>query len=181
LTGRILLLVCCVLLGPACVQPVQDGAWTPTAPPNPAPQLTTDIEPSALPIGTNIDDDTQTTDDPCVKTRQDKTEILTAYCARCHSGATAVGLPPWDFVLDDQKLVSEQWIREGQPAQRFAIPGDPEHSAIYVRLAIVGDMPPQPTDLGTPRNPQPSLSDVSVLREWIMHCLPAPADSLGGP
>jgi hypothetical protein len=180
MTRRRLLLLWSALLGPSCFQPVQTNAWTPQMAPDPNATPTTDIEPSALPIQTNIDDDTQTTDDPCVKTEQDKTDVLTAYCARCHSGPTAVGLPPWDFVLDDAKLVSELWIREGQPAQRFVIPGDPDHSAIYQRAAVIGDMPPQPTDLGTPRNPQPSLSDLSVLREWIMHCAPAPAGSVAG-
>lgn len=155
----------------ACFQQLDENAWTPPPPEDPNKQPTTVIEPGALPIGTSVDDEEQTTDDPCVKTRKDKTEILTAYCARCHSGATAIGLPPWDFVLDDSKLVTEEWIREGQAAQRFVIPGDPEHSAVYTRAAIIGDMPPQPTDLGTPRNPMPSLSDLSVLREWILHCL----------
>ena len=50
-----------------------------------------------------------------------------------------MGLPPWNFVLDDSRLVTEQWIREGQPPQRFAIPGDPDHSAVYMRAAVVGD------------------------------------------
>jgi hypothetical protein len=179
--GRRALAVGCALLAASCFQPVQQGAWTPPPPaPDPNAQPTTDIEPSALPIETSLDDATQTTDDPCVKTRQDKTDILTAYCARCHSGPAAVGLPPWNFVLDDQQLVTQQWIREGQAPQRFAIPGDPDHSAIYTRAAVVGDMPPQPTDLGTPRNPQPSLSDTSVLREWILHCLPAPPGTGSG-
>jgi hypothetical protein len=170
----------CVLLVGACLQPVDDNAATPPPPVDPNAQPTTTILPTALPIGLSVDDEGQTTDDPCVKTRRDKTEILTAYCAPCHSGATALGLPPWNFVLDDAKLVTEQWIREGQPPQRFVIPGDPDHSAIYVRAAIVGDMPPQPTDLGSPRNPRPSLSDLSVLREWIMHCAPgAPAEGGG--
>jgi hypothetical protein len=174
------LLPCALLLG-ACFQRVDDNAWTPPAPQDPSMQPTTAILPSALPIDTSIDDTETTTDDPCVKTRQDKTDILKAYCAPCHSGATAIGLPPWNFVLDDDKLVTEVWVREGQPAQRFVIPGDPDHSAIYVRAAIIGDMPPQPTDLGTPRNPKPSLSDLSVLREWIMHCAPgAPATGGGG-
>jgi hypothetical protein len=174
------LLPCALLVG-SCLQPVNDNASTPPPPVDPNAQPTTTILPTALPIGLNADDEGQTTDDPCVKTRQDKTEILTAFCAPCHSGATALGLPPWNFVLDDDKLVTEVWVREGQPPQRFVIPGDPDHSAIYVRAAIVGDMPPQPTDLGTPRNPRPSLSDLSVLREWIMHCAPgSPATGAGG-
>src|SRR5262245_61886823 len=136
--SRRVLLLWCVLVGPSCFQPLRDDATTPAPPPDPDPQPTTVIEPSALPIETNLDDETQTTGDPCAKTRQDKAEILTAYCARCHSGATAVGLPPWNFVLDDDKLVTEEWTREGQPAQRFVIPGDPDHSAVYTRAAVIG-------------------------------------------
>ncbi len=109
--------------------------------------LVTRVVPTADPIALDPNDETKTTADPCEKTRQDKTDILSAYCAGCHSGSAAVGLPPWDFVLDDQRLVTEVWMREGQPAQRFVIPGDPDHSALYQRMAISGDMPPQPTDV----------------------------------
>lgn len=130
---------------------------------------TTVIEPSAAPIELSLEDGTALTADPCVKTRQDKTEILTAYCASCHSGPGARGLPPFDFVLDDARLASESWQRVGQPAQRFVIPGDPEHSALFVRAST--DMPPLPTDLRSERSPAPTPSDLAVLREWITHCL----------
>ena len=111
--------------------------------------LVTQIVPTANPISLDENDESKTTMEPCEKTRQDKAEILSAYCAACHSGGAAVGLPPWSFVLDDQKLVTELWTREGQPSRRFVIPGDPDHSAIYERMAIAQDMPPQPTDVGT--------------------------------
>lgn len=160
-----------------CLQTLQpldrDAATLPVINDNAGP--TTSILPSAPPIGLRVEDDNATTTDPCVKTNQDKTEILTVYCAACHSGPAdrAQGLPPWNFVLDDQRLVTEEFTREEQPPQHYVIPGDPDHSVLYVRAAILRDMPPQPTDLGTPRNPAPSLSDFSVLRDWIEHCLPA--------
>jgi hypothetical protein len=156
------------------LQPLDRGAATPQAAPDPNTTPTTAILASDRPIGLSIDDETATTTDPCVKTTQDKTEILTTYCARCHSGPAeqAQGLPPWNFVLDDNKLIHEQFTREQQPPQRYVVPGDPSHSVLYMRVAVIGDMPPQPTDLGTPRNPAPTLSDFSVLRDWIEHCLP---------
>jgi hypothetical protein len=142
--------------------------------------LVTKVLPSSDPIALDPDDQTKATMDACEKTRQDKRAVLTAYCASCHAGTAAVGLPPWDFVLDDQKLVSSLWMREGQPAQRFVIPGDPDHSALYQRMAVVQDMPPQPTDLGTHRNARPTASDNSIVREWILHCIAGASGSAPG-
>jgi hypothetical protein len=156
------------------IQPVNHGAATPESGRDPSAPPTTAILSSARPIELDPDDESATTADPCEKTLRDKTDILTAYCARCHSGpaAQAQGLPPWNFVLDDNRLISEQFTREQQPPQRYVIPGDPMRSVLYVRAVVLRDMPPQPTDLGTPRNPAPTLSDASVLRDWIAHCLP---------
>ena len=144
--------------GAGCMQPINTRATAGGGARDPNATPTTAIEPSQLPIGTDITDESKTTDDPCVKTRSDKTEVLKAYCASCH------------FVLDDAALISREWIREGQPAQRFVIPGDPDNSVLYTRVAIIGDMPAQPSDLATPRSPAPSLSDISILHEWIAHC-----------
>ncbi|HXI59858.1 MAG TPA: hypothetical protein VNO55_27510 [Polyangia bacterium] len=156
------------------IQPVNHGAATPVPGRDPNAPPTTAILSSARPIELDPEDESATTADPCEKTLRDKTDILTAYCARCHSGpaAQAQGLPPWNFVLDDKRLISEQFTREQQPPQRYVIPGDPMGSVLYVRAVVLRDMPPQPTDLGTPRNPAPTLSDASVLRDWIEHCLP---------
>ena len=169
---RLKLFLASVLLG-ACFQKL-DTAASSQATTAPTDALVTQIDPSADPIALSPTD-AATASDPCDKTRQDKTQILTAFCARCHSGAAPVGLPPWDFVLDDQKLVTETWVRAGQPAERFVIPGDPDHSALYQRMAVAQDMPPQPTDLGTAPNPKPSAADGTVIREWILNCLGATA------
>jgi hypothetical protein len=152
-----------------CFQELDSGADRETSSTPLSGGASTVILPADLPIELNPEDETQTTDDPCVKTRRDKTQILTAFCASCHSGPGSRGLPPFDFVLDDKKLVSQVWSRVGQPDQRFVIPGDPDHSALYLRAT--SDMPPIPTDLGTKRTPAPSWSDLSLLREWIAHCL----------
>jgi hypothetical protein len=169
-------------LAGGCFQKVNDGASRGIGgATSGGSEVITRIVPSTDPIALDPMDEASTTMDPCEKTRRDKTEILTAFCASCHAGSAAVGLPPWNFVLDDDRLVKELWTREGQPPQRFVIPGDPAHSALYQRMAIVGDMPPQPTDLGTHRNPTPSLADISIIEDWILHCLGAsPPTATGG-
>lgn len=172
-TVRLAFLLALTVLAPleACFQTLDTTASSRSAAVPPTTNvLVTQIDPAGAPIELGAAD-AATSADPCDKTRRDKTQILTAYCARCHSGSAAVGLPPWDFVLDDQKLVTETWVRAGQPAQRFVIPGDPDHSALYQRMVLVQDMPPQPTDLGTPANPSPSAADGTVIREWILNCL----------
>ncbi|MFL5305848.1 MAG: hypothetical protein ACJ8F1_11575 [Polyangia bacterium] len=174
---RLQLFLASVLLG-ACFQKV-DTAASSQAATAATDALVTQIDPSADPIELSPTD-AATASDPCDKTRQDKTQILTAYCARCHSGAAPIGLPPWDFVLDDQRLVTETWVRAGQPAARFVVPGDPDHSALYQRMAVAQDMPPQPTDLGTAPNPKPSAADHTVIREWILNCLGATAATGAG-
>jgi hypothetical protein len=156
-------------LSPACFQSLDSSADKATRGVVPAEGPSTAIEPTAIPISLDPDDEQRTTDDPCQKTRLDKTQILTAHCSKCHSGSGAKGLPPFDFVLDDARLVSSMWVRTGQPSQRFLIPGDPDHSALFLRAST--DMPPIPTDVGTSGELAPSASDLSVLREWILHCL----------
>ena len=151
-----------------CFQSLNTQAADSTLNPPPSPDDTA-IDVSSMPIQLDVNDDSQTTMDPCTKVRQDKTNILTAYYAGCHTGPSAQGLPQFNFVLDDATLMTAVWNRAGQAPLRFVIPGDPEHLALYMRAST--DMPPIPTDLSTPRLPSATLSDLSVLREWIMHCL----------
>ncbi len=109
--------------------------------------------------------------------------MLSTYCARCHGGQTAgahQGQPPFDFILDATRLKSavSATVKDavsGQPA-RFLLPGAPPRSRVYVRVAG-GEMPP-PDIVGLPPNPRPTISDLSVLYEWIAHC--TGSDSAGG-
>jgi hypothetical protein len=156
------------LASAACFQSLNTQADQQTLAPPPSGDETA-IDISSMPIQLDVNDDSQTTMDSCTKVRQDKTNILTAYCAGCHTGPSAQGLPQFNFVLDDSTLMTAVWNRAGQAPLRFVIPGDPEHSALYIRAST--DMPPIPTDLSTARLPSATLSDLSVLREWITHCL----------
>ncbi len=132
-----------------------------------APALETpEIE---LPDGT-------TTTDPCVSVVQDATTILTTNCAGCHGGGTArQGTPPFDYVLDVEKLKTARSESIADPLDaplgfRFLRPGDPEHSRLWRRVA--GHEMPPPDTTGLPPLPRPTTSDASVLHSWIKLCVP---------
>ena len=68
----------------------------------------------------------------------------------------------------------------GLPGVGLRLPGDPDHSLIYHRVAVVQDMPP-PSTIGSPLS-HPSVSDFSVLHEWIQSCIPnLPGQDAGPP
>jgi hypothetical protein len=105
-------------------------------------------------------------------------QILDRTCAHCHGGGSAgarQGTPPFDCVLDEERLVSMVSATAKDPEThapaRFLKPGDADHSRIYLR-PLAGEMPP-PDVIGLPANPRPSVSDLSVLRHWIESCIPA--------
>jgi hypothetical protein len=117
-------------------------------------------------------DETIDVGDGCVKTEMDAHEILAGQCANCHgSDNTPQGLPPWDFVLDLDRMKRETWTREGQPAIPFVSVGKPLNSAIYLRAAINRDMPPKQGDVGQPYYDRVTLSQASVLYQWIANCM----------
>src|SRR5207253_2582086 len=99
------------------------------------------------------------------------TEILRTNCAGCHGGGSpGAHKGDFDFVLDFDRLKVARSIDPGMP--RFAVPGFPDASRVYVRIAR-GEMPPPPA-LGVPPLPRPTVSDFSVLYEWIASCLGPP-------
>jgi hypothetical protein len=125
-----------------------------------------------------LDESGNTTTDPCVATRRHTGEILTSYCARCHDGGSVgahQGQPPFDYVLNVDKLTAATSAAVKDPMTqlpaRFLTPGAPMRSRLYVRMAT-GEMPPRDI-VGLPPNPRPSISDVSVVQEWIAHCVGA--------
>jgi hypothetical protein len=126
---------------------------------------------------------------PCEATTAHAMTILTQNCAPCHGGRNAgerLGQPPFDYVLNVAKLIVERSASVPDPVapaanripgtpnfqgMRFVIPGDPDDSRLYLR-AVHKEMPPPPivgmSDTVTSR---PTVSDFSVLRQWIATCL----------
>jgi hypothetical protein len=121
--------------------------------------------------------------DGCEATNIEARAILERTCARCHGGGgpgARQGAPPFDSVLDTTRLVTmvsatAKDTDTHKPA-RFLVPGDPDHSRIYLR-PLNGEMPP-PDVIGLPPNPRPSVSDLSVLRHWVESCV-GPTDTQG--
>jgi hypothetical protein len=118
--------------------------------------------------------------DACEAVRLQAYEVLDRTCASCHSGdapGARQGTPPFDCVLDEERMISMVSASAKDPETkkpaRFLAPGDPDHSRIYLR-PLHGEMPP-PDVIGLPANPRPSVSDLSVLRHWIESCV-APSD-----
>jgi WD40 repeat protein len=75
--------------------------------------------------------------------------VLEANCHRCHGkdGAIEGGM---NFILDRDKLI----------ARRKIIPGKPEESSLFRRIAS-GKMPP------AGEQPRPTASEVALLKQWI--------------
>lgn len=132
--------------------------------------LTTHIEDGDREVFTDIDE-TMVVDNGCAKTEMDAHGILDAHCKSCHAiGAASMGVPRFDFVLDDAQLMTRSWTREGAAPIRFLIPGDPDNSAIYQRAVMNRDMPPVQADPQQPFYPRITYSQSSVLHEWIEKC-----------
>jgi WD40 repeat protein/mono/diheme cytochrome c family protein len=82
--------------------------------------------------------------------------VLETNCWRCHGkdGNVEGGM---NYILDRERLV----------ARRKLIPGKPDESPLYKRVAA-GKMPPPG------EHPRPSADDVALLRQWIEAGAPAP-------
>jgi hypothetical protein len=152
-------------------EPVDDGAATRNKGWNGV--LSDSVLPSDRPVYNSIEEDPMDVSmDGCAKTTNDAHAILKANCAQCHGPTGApVGLPPWNFVLDDMTMKSMTWMRQDQPAIPFLKPGDPANSAIFLRAALLRNMPPVQFDVGQPFYPRVTFSDSSVLEQWITNCM----------
>jgi hypothetical protein len=171
--------VALLLTAAGCFQTVDNAAalkaGTQMAPPSdpdagsggPFP-IMIDTPPIALPDGT-------TTTDPCTANQAWSLAILKQDCASCHEAPNDVGLPPWDFVLEPDKLTTTVDTRTNM---LFVAPGDPDHSRVFQRIAN-NEMPPPPNSSVAQALPRPTLSDISVLRAWII-CLGGPSTGTGG-
>jgi len=150
--------VLCALAGHACLQKVDENAakGDPKALQTPA----LDTPPIELPGG-------GTTQNSCDLTNAQARAIVRTYCARCHGGQAPgedKGDPPFDFVLDLERLTTTRW-----ESMLFVTPGDPDSSRVYLRMAN-DEMPPMPLG-GTDQPPRPSISEISVLYAWIKSCV----------
>ena len=134
------------------------------------PPVALDTPPIELPNG-------DTTADPCVLTSLQATDILTKNCSGCHGGGSPgarQGQPPFDYVLDTEALKGARSASVPDPLEpdkgmRFLRPGDPENSRLFVRVAG-GEMPPE-LPIGVDPIPRPTLSDASLLYNWIQACV----------
>jgi hypothetical protein len=119
-----------------------------------------------------VDFEGDTTLDSCVATTNQARAILERNCAGCHAPPAAMG--GFRSILDFPVLVtltsSTQRDQASGEFVRLVVPGDPDGSRLYRRVAG-NEMPPM-RDASLPPLPRPSISDVSVLRQWIEACLP---------
>lgn len=119
--------------------------------------------------------------DSCVATSEQARSILERNCAGCHSPPAAMG--GFRAILDFPVLVTltSSTLRDPATGQfvRLVVPGDPDGSRLY-RRAAGNEMPPM-RDASLPALPRPSISDISVLRQWIEACLPLDPASAASP
>lgn len=111
----------------------------------------------------------------CALTCLETQDILETSCARCHNGENAPG-SPLNFILDGRRLSTATSPYSHTP---YLVPGDPDHSPVYLRAVGTGEAlhPPEPAIV-----PRVTISGISVLRQWISSCL-GPArvmDATGG-
>jgi hypothetical protein len=111
----------------------------------------------------------------CAQTCMDAQTIMQNLCDGCHQTGSIGGLAdPADYHSLSNVQASSKF-----PGQVYVLPGDPDRSLIYKRIAVDRDMPP-PSTIDS-QIPQPSISDVSVLREWIQSCIPNVPRADAGP
>jgi hypothetical protein len=130
-----------------------------------------DIPLSIAPLPIVLDDGA-TTSVACDQITQLSHDIRVTYCSGCH--APPAGMGGFNYVLDDNQLItahSATYTDDAGAYRRMIIPGDPEDSWVYHRVAI-GAMPPTQNP-PLPPIPHPTISDISILHEWIENCLGA--------
>jgi hypothetical protein len=159
-----------VLAAAVGCEPVDDGAATRNKGWDGV--LSDSVLPGDRPVYNTIEEDPMDVSmDGCKKTTDDAHAILKANCAQCHGPTGAVGLPPWNYVLDDTMMKNTTWMRQDQPAIPFLKPGDPANSAIFLRAALLQNMPPKQLEVSDAFYPRITYSDASVLQDWITNCM----------
>jgi hypothetical protein len=171
----------CSLLASAGCQPVDDGASLGEPFTGAAEGSSAALQTPAIELA-----DGGSALDGCDATARQAHAILEQNCARCHGGdnpGARQGTPPFDCVLDPSRLITLVSATATDPISlqpaRFLMPGDPDRSRIYLR-PLNGEMPP-PDIIGLPPSPRPSVSDLSVLRQWIESCVEQPDSQVDAP
>lgn len=155
--------LCAPMVG-GCGLGVLSNTPNPDAAPNTPSVTLTACDPASLP------------DPSCAQTCLDAQTIIQNNCETCHrSGAIGNLRDPADYHSLSNVHASSRY-----PGQVYVLPGDPDRSLIYQRVVLIGDMPP-PSTIDSPL-PHPSISDFSVLRQWIQSCIPnVPGYDAGPP
>jgi hypothetical protein len=122
-----------------------------------------------------------TTADPCDAVRAQSLQIRRQACGQCHGPPPAPGFSAFNFVLDDQALVTKLPNTVVVP---LVIPGNPSLSHLFrcVESGLTGaqqGMPPQaslasnlvPSDVAH-TVVYPTAEDISILYAWILNCVP---------
>lgn len=99
----------------------------------------------------------------CDKDAFDGQTLLKTMCDGCHMGGAIGNLVGIDTA--EASLIGKE-ASSVYAGWKYLVAGDPEKSLIYHRVAVVQDMPPPST--GDNMIPRPSVSDMSVLQQWIM-------------
>lgn len=170
-----LLLVSFAMFG--CWQQVDEGASAGIIPVTttgggigakfPVDTTTPDIGETALDNGDNA----TTATDGCAKVAFDGQAMLSNFCDSCHQTGSLGNLVGIDTAATS--LVNRSASGK-YPGWKYIVVGSPETSLIYNRVVMTGDMPPPSTIDAVV--PHPSISDMSVLRQWILTCMAAPSN-----
>jgi len=99
----------------------------------------------------------------------DGQKMLSAMCDGCHQAGALGNLVGIDTA--QMSLIGRE-ASSAFPGWKYLVAGDPSKSLIYHRVAVVQDMPPPSSDVQN-QLPHPTISDMSVLQQWIM-CMANP-------
>jgi hypothetical protein len=99
----------------------------------------------------------------CDKDAFDGQQMLSTFCDGCHMGGAIGNLKGIDTA--QASLIGVE-ASSMYPGWKYLVAGDPNKSLIYHRIAVTQDMPP-PSTVDSPI-PHPTISDMSVLQQWIM-------------
>jgi hypothetical protein len=121
-------------------------------------------------------DPNTTAPDGCSKDAFDGQAMLTKMCDGCHMSGAIGNLVGIDTA--QASLVGKE-ASSMYAGWKYLVAGDPSKSLIYQRVAVRQDMPP-PSTVDSPL-PHPSISDMSVLQQWIMCMGNAPSGGSTSP